>query len=144
MKREKEVAIKSKKTRVKSKFYKNEIRSLYLASEKGLSSSLNAMPLKRYHFEITKSEFRDGIALCYGLDPVKMPSLCTFNENFTVAHALYCPKGGYTHMSHNELRNSFANLLSDVCHDVEIKPHLKPLQGEPLLLNQQQMMMMQD
>ena len=33
-------------------------------------------------------------------------------------------------MRHNELRDSIANLLSDVCHDVEIKPHLQPLHGE--------------
>ena len=32
-------------------------------------------------------------------------------------------------MKHNELRDSFANLLRDVCH-VEIEPHLQPLPGE--------------
>ena len=37
-------------------------------------------------------------------------------------------------MRHNELRDSFANLLSDVCHDVEIEPHLQPLQGETFAL----------
>ena len=94
MKKEKELAIKSKKTRIKCEFYKNEIRSLYLASEKGASSSLNAMPLKRYHFDLTKSVFRDGIALRYVLDSVKITSLCSCNENFTLAHALNCPKGG--------------------------------------------------
>ena len=100
------------------------------------------MPLKQYHFDLTKSEFRDGIALRYGWDPVKMPSLCACNENFTVAHALHCPKG-YTHMGHNELRDSIANFLSDVCHD-EIEPHHQPLQGKPLILNQRQLMMMKD
>ena len=85
------------------------------------------MPLKRYHFDLTKSEFRDVIALRYGWDPVNMPLLCACNENFTVAHALHCSKGGYTHMRHND---SFANLLSDSFHDVEIETHLQPLQGE--------------
>ena len=33
-------------------------------------------------------------------------------------------------MRHNELRDSFANLLSDVCHDVEIEPHLQSLHRE--------------
>ena len=50
------------------------------------------------------------------------------------AHALHCPKGGHTHMRYKELRDSFANLLSDVCHDVEIEPHLQPLQGETFAL----------
>ena len=38
------------------------------------------MPLKQYHFDLTKSEFRDGIALRFGWDPEKMPSLCACNE----------------------------------------------------------------
>ena len=33
-------------------------------------------------------------------------------------------------MRHTEFRDSLANLFSDVCHDVEIEPHLQPLQGE--------------
>ena len=37
-------------------------------------------------------------------------------------------------MRHNEFRDFIANLLSDVCHDVEIKPHLQPLQGETFAL----------
>ena len=37
-------------------------------------------------------------------------------------------------MKHNEFHDSFANLLSDVCHDVEIEPHLRPLQGKTFAL----------
>ena len=33
-------------------------------------------------------------------------------------------------MRHNDFCVSFANLLRDVFHDVKIKPHLQPLQGE--------------
>ena len=98
--------------------------------KRGASSWLNAMSLKLYHFDLTKIEFRAGNALRYDWDPVKMPSLFTCNENFTLALALHCPKGGYMRMRHNELRDSFANLLSDFCRDVEIDPHLQPLQGE--------------
>ena len=47
-----------------------------------------------------------------------------------MAHALFCPKGEYTHMRHNGLCDSFENLLNDICHDVKIEPHLQPLQGE--------------
>ena len=123
-----------KRQKMKSELNKNEIYSLDLASEKGASGWLNAMPLKRYHFDLTKSEFRDGSALRCGWEPVTMPSLCACNENFTVAHALFCQKRGYTHMRHSELRDSISNLLSDVCHDVEIEPHFQPLQGETFAL----------
>ena len=37
-------------------------------------------------------------------------------------------------MRHNELRDSLANLLSNVCHDVEMEPHLQPLQGKTFAL----------
>ena len=52
-------------------------------------------------------------------------SLCT---------RLHIPKGGYKHMRHNERRDSFANLPSDIRQDVEIEPHLQPLQGETFAL----------
>ena len=37
-------------------------------------------------------------------------------------------------MRHNELRDSIAILLGDVCHDFEIEPHLQPLQEESFAL----------
>ena len=58
-----------------SELNKKEIRSFDLASEKVVSNWLNAMTSKRYYFLLTKSEFRDGIAVRFGWDPVKMPSL---------------------------------------------------------------------
>ena len=44
--------------------------------------------------------------------------------------ALHCPKGGYTIVRHNEIRDKFANLLSEVCRDVAVEPLLQPLDGE--------------
>ena len=35
-------------------------------AKKGASCWLNALPLNKYHFDLTKSEFRDGTALRYG------------------------------------------------------------------------------
>ena len=47
-------------------------------------------------------------------------------------HALNCFKGGFQILRHNEVRNLTASLLSDVCHDVRVAPHLQPLTGETL------------
>ena len=33
-------------------------------------------------------------------------------------------------MSHNEIRDTFANLMKGVCFDVELEPKLQPLEGE--------------
>ena len=52
-----------------------------------------------------------------------------------MTHALHCAKGGYTHIRHNETRDTFANLMNEVCHDVEIEPKLQPLRGESFVNN---------
>ena len=31
------------------------------------------------------------------------------------------------------MRDLFASLLKDICHDVEVEPHLQPLTGEVLI-----------
>ena len=41
-------------------------------------------------------------------------------KEFSLTHALHCAKGGYSHLRHNEIRDVFANLMDDVCHDVQI------------------------
>ena len=51
-------------------------------------------------------------------------------KNFNVVHALHCPKKGYTHIRHSDIRDSFTNLLNQVCDDVEVEPCLQTLQGE--------------
>ena len=44
-----------------------------LASEKGASNWLAALPLQRYGFNLTKVEFKDGLALRYGWQPKNLP-----------------------------------------------------------------------
>ena len=50
--------------------------------------------------------------------------------NGIAAHAFHCPKAGYTHIRHNDIRDSIANLLNEVCDDVEVEPCLQSLQVE--------------
>ena len=38
--------------------------------------------------------------------------------------------GGFSTIRHNEKRDLTASLLSEVCHNVAIEPHLQPLNGE--------------
>ena len=85
--------------------------------------------IEKYNFILSKSEFRDGIALRYGWEPPKIASNCVCDEPFTVAHALHCPRVGYNRLRHN-IPGSFANVLEEICFDVEIEPNLLPLQGE--------------
>ena len=80
-------------------------------------------------------EFRDGIYLRYGWELTKTPLLCACGANFNLTHALHCAKCGYTHIRHNAIRDTFANLMNEVCHDVEFETKLQPLQGESFVNN---------
>ena len=35
-----------------------------------------------------------------------------------------------THIKHKETRDTFANLMNEFCHDIDIEPKLQPLQTE--------------
>ena len=41
-----------------------------------------------------------------------------------------CMKGGFITIRHNDLRDLTANLLTEVCKDVDIEPQLLPVTGE--------------
>jgi len=47
-----------------------------------------------------------------------------------VAHSLSCPHGAFPSIRHDRVWGLTANLLTEVCHGVEIKPHLQPLTVE--------------
>ena len=101
--------------------------TIQVASEKGASSWLNSLPLSKHGFDLTKTEFRDGIALRYTWEAKNTPAICPCGKEFSPTHALHCAKGGYTHLRHNEIRDVFANLMDDVCHDVQIEPKFQSL-----------------
>ena len=105
-----------------------------LASEKGASSWLTALPLDAHGFALHKGGFRDALCLRYNWAPPHLPTKCACGSNFTIDHALSCPTGGFTIVRHNEVRDLLANLLTEVCHDVSVEPHLQPLSGESLSL----------
>ena len=95
-------------------------RAMDLAQEKGASSWLTTLPLEEFGFTLHKGAFCDAIALRYGWQPSRCPSSCACGANFSVEHALSCPKGGFPIVRHNEIRNLAANLLTEVCHDVSV------------------------
>ena len=103
-----------------------------IASEKGASSWLNALPIARHGFALHKSAFRDAICLRYGWQPPLLPSHCICGSIYTVEHAMNCPSGGFPSIRHNEVRDLISAFLSEVCHNVHTEPTLQPLQDEHL------------
>ena len=114
----------SKKSRIENNLPEMKY-TIQLASKKGVSSWLNALPLLKNGFDLTKTEFRDGIALRYTWEAKNTPAICPCGKEFSLTHALHCAKSGHTYLRHNEIRDVFANLMDDVCHDAQIEPTLQ-------------------
>ena len=107
-------------------------RSVELTSEKGASNWLTALPIDSHGFVLHKEAFRDALCLRYGWLPDRLPAKCECGANFTIDHALNCPKGAFPILRHNELRDFTGDLLAEICHDVCVEPILQPLQGGKL------------
>ena len=106
--------------------------TLTLASERGASCWLSALPVEEHGFVLHKSAFRDALCLRYGWLPSGLPAQCACGRGFTVNHVMNCPTGGFPTLRHNELRDFTASILTEVCADVRVEPPLQPLTGEHL------------
>ena len=70
----------------------------------------------------------------HGWDPVRLLQYCACGTKLSVEHAFTCPKGGFPSIRHNETCDLTAGLLTEVCHEVEVEPHLQPVTGEKFIL----------
>ena len=99
---------------------------LLAASEKGASSWLSALPLKKLGYVINKQEFRDAICLRYGWKIPNTPIYCGCGQKNSFDHILVCKKGGFVSMRHNVLRDTEARMMGKVFRDVQVEPELLP------------------
>ena len=76
---------------------------LELASEKGASSWLTALPIKEFGYLLNKQQFTDALCLRYNLTLKDCPKVCACGADNSVSHALICKLGGYVSMRHNWL-----------------------------------------
>ena len=105
-------------------------RSVELASEKGTSSWLTVLPWQEHGFSLHKAAFHDAVALRYGWDPARLPQHCSCGTRFSIDLLFSCPKGGFITIRHNEIHDLTANLLTEVCYEVQVEPRLQPIFGE--------------
>ena len=94
------------------------------AMEKGASSWLSALPIKATGCALNKQEFTDAICMRYGWNVKGIPTDCACGETNSVDHSLICKLGGYTSMRHNSVRDSEAQIMKEVCRDVQTEPTL--------------------
>ena len=81
-------------------------------------------------FTLHKRAFRDAVFLRYGWTPPFLPNNCICGKAFSVEHALSCNRGAFPIHRHNEIHDLTAELLTQVCHNVCLKPSLQKLNNE--------------
>jgi hypothetical protein len=106
---------------------------MLIAQQKGASSFVTTLPLQKYGFALSKSEFRDHILMRYQWPLSQLPSRCPCGADFSIDHSQICHLGGFINMRHDELRNIIAREMSHVLKDVQCEPPLHPLSGEHVL-----------
>ena len=133
---------KSEMTRLKEERFQEEFdvlaetmdvktkRLVMAAREKGASSWLSALPLRKRGYVLNRQEFRDAICLRYGWKVEGTPIHCGCGKRNSIDHILTCKRGGYVNLRHNSLRNAEAKLMEEVCHDIRIEPSLLPTAQE--------------
>ena len=99
---------------------------------KGLPNWLTALPISDFGFKLSNQHFWDAIRLQCGWSIANLPKTCPCGSRFSVQHCMSCKKGSFVSIRHNDLRDLTANMLSEVCKDVEIEPKLTRLTGKEL------------
>ena len=100
------------------------------ARENGASSWLNAVALEEQDLTLNWQQFRDSLRLHYNLQLPDLPSHYACGDRFTVSHVLSCKKTGFVAQRHDGIQNLLTSLLSKICKDVEVEPHLLPIDNE--------------
>ena len=107
-------------------------RSVELALEKEASSLLTVLPWQEHGFSVHIMAFYDTVALRYGWNPARFPQFCSCGALFSIEHSFSCLKGGFPTIRLNEIHDLTANLLTEVCHEIQVEPGLQPISGEQL------------
>ena len=86
--------IQSRKTDFVESLRTEQRQIIEVASEKGASTWLTALHIKRYGFTLTKSKCRDGFCVRHNIEAINTLINCPCGEKFTLSHALHYARGG--------------------------------------------------
>jgi hypothetical protein len=103
-----------------------------LRAKNSLSAWLNAIPVRKDHFDLNANEFRDALCLRYMKPLLNLPSFCDgCGQPFTTSHALDCRKGGLVVQRHNEIRDIICDLSSLAWNQVTREPVIQDQSDNP-------------
>ena len=119
---------KEKMESTDSTLFPDLLRLVNQSRDKGASSWLNAMPLADQGFVLSKQEFRDALNLRYNLTLVDLTSLRECGDKFAVGPPSLIKRTGFVGQRHDGVRYLLTAFINKICNNVEIKPHLQPLE----------------
>ena len=132
LRRRKDERWKGRYEQVKNSLSNQMQRVIMLSAEKGASTWLTSLPLKTYGFRLNKQQFQDALCMRYDLKLRDVPKFCSCGVAYSINHCLTCKRGGYVLIRHDAVRDTVADIMKDVCHDVHVEPQLLPVTGEDL------------
>jgi len=97
------------------------------AMEKRASSWLPALPIKAIGYALNKHKFTDAVCMRYGWKLKGIPTHCACGKINSVDHSLIYKLGDYTSMRHDSVRDSEAQIIREVCRDVQTELMLLPI-----------------
>ena len=77
-------------------------RAMDMASEKGASCWVVALPISEHNFTLHKGSFKDALCLRYGWKLSRLPSHYICGVNFSVEHSFSCPCDALSYIRHND------------------------------------------
>jgi hypothetical protein len=105
-------------------------RLLELAREKGAGAWLTALPIQSLGYAFNEEDFRGSLSIRYGWRIKNMPMHCACGNENSIDHSLSCHTGGYPIFRHNMMRDIIADILREICKDVQIEPELIPIASD--------------
>ena len=112
---------------VRAHINENQQRMNDINQEPGASSWISSLPLENEGYVFNKQLFWDLIHTRYGWELTRLPENCACGVKFGLHHGLSCKKVGLVTIRHNQGRNITANLLNEICNNVQIKSQLQSL-----------------
>ena len=107
----------------------NQPRLNSINREKGVLTWLTSYPISDHELGLTKQQFWESYRLRYDWVLLNMPHICCCSAKIDVQHAMHCKRGVFVTVRLNYLGNLTANLLRNVCIDVEIERRIQPVTG---------------
>ncbi|CEM36959.1 unnamed protein product [Vitrella brassicaformis CCMP3155] len=130
-KQQQDSAYKAKREAALPHIDRRRHRVLSRSAEYKTSGWLTVLPLTDNNTDLDAAEFRDALNIRYGRHPPGLAARCDHcNQPLTVDHALCCKRYGLMIRRHNELRDTFAELIGMAWGDAGVRREVVLKEGE--------------